>query len=327
MSRLLTPLAHVELTTPCLDESVAFLVDVMGMDVVTASSASVYLRCWGDYYHHSVVLTAADQPALSHAAWRARSPEALREAVRAIQRAGMSGEWIDATIGHGDAFRFNGPGGHTQELFWEVEHAQVPVGEESIYPERPQRPGTRGIATRFLDHVTVTTYDVRATADWYRRVLDFRFIGYIQNEPDGPVFFGTVTTNEKSHDLGLIRDPEGYGRLHHLAFWVETREDLLRGAKYLVEHGIAIEYGPGFHGIGEQEHLYFREPGGIRFEVNTGGFRNYVPDWEPVRWRDIDGPGNGYLTHSEMPAAGRELFPQDPRRAGLVVPIAAAASG
>src|SRR5256885_14666838 len=73
-NRLLAHLAHVELLTPTLDESIDFATSVLGLDVVTAEGDSVYLRCWGDYYAHSLILTAADEPGLGHAAWRGARP-------------------------------------------------------------------------------------------------------------------------------------------------------------------------------------------------------------------------------------------------------------
>ena len=58
---------------------------------------------------------------------------------------------------------------------------------------------------------------------------------------------------------------------------------MLRAADVLMEAGTHIEFGPGRHGMGEQTYLYFREPGGVRLEVNSGGYRIYQPDWEPVK--------------------------------------------
>ncbi len=94
-----------------------------------------------------------------------------------------------------------------------------------------------------------------------------------------------VTNNEKSHDLGLVLDQSPLpGRIHHFAWWVDAREDLLRAADIFLNADIAIEFGPGRHGMGEQDYLYVREPGGLRVEVNTGGYRLCVPDWETKRW-------------------------------------------
>jgi len=79
------------------------------------------------------------------------------------------------------------------------------------------------------------------------------------------------------------------------------------------EAGVAIEYGPGKHGIGEQSYLYFREPGGLRMELNTGGYRNYVPDWEPVHWPVSKGSNTMYRNHG-MPDSMMEAFPPGPGR-------------
>jgi catechol 2,3-dioxygenase len=309
-NRLLSHLAHVELLTPSLDESVDFATSVLGLDVVTADGDSVYLRCWGDYYAHSLILTAADEPGLGHAAWRAAGGEQLEQAVQQVEAAGAGGDWIDASVGHGRAYRFEGPGGHATELFWDVDRAVAPDGEESPYPDRPQRAASRGIGVRLVDHLTVTTPDVREQSGWYRDVLGFRTMAYIEPGPGAPWVFSVNTTNEKSHDLGFVMDFEGMrGRLHHLAFWVEGNHDLVRGASFLVEHGHDIDFGPGQHGIGEQNYLYFRDPGGLRYELNSGGYRNYVPDWEPVRWGIEDGPNNSYRTEIEMPAVHMVAIP------------------
>jgi catechol 2,3-dioxygenase len=131
----------------------------------------------------------------------------------------------------------------------------------------------------------------------------------MHDKPDQAVF-ATVTTNEKSHDLGLGVDfSDVPGRLHHLAFWVDSVDDHARCADLLMESGAGVEYGPGRHGIGEQYYLYFREPGGkIRIEVNTGGYRNYVPDWEAVKWNVTQGPNTMYRNIG-MPDSMMEAFP------------------
>jgi catechol 2,3-dioxygenase len=302
--RPLSTLSHVELLTPRPDESVAFARDILGMTVVGEQGQSTFLRCWGDYYGYSLVLTAADDVGLGHAAWRTWGAEQLDVAVASVEASGTRGEWVESSFGHGRAYRFVGPGGHTEELFWEVERAVAPAGEESPYRDRPQRAASHGIGVRLLDHLTVTAPDPETSARWHRDVLDFRVMAAIQPAPDAPWIFGIVSTNEKSHDLGFIRDFDGVpGRMHHAAFWVETNHDLTQGAKFLIEHGEQIEFGPGQHGIGEQNYLYFRDPAGLRYELNSGGYRNYVPDWEPSIWRIEDGPNTAYRTEIELPPA------------------------
>lgn len=134
----------------------------------------------------------------------------------------------------------------------------------------------------------------------------------VPDEVPNLVVFTQITTNEKSHDLGLIADFSGVpGRINHLAFFVLEVEDLLRGADILLEARTAIEYGPGQHGMGEQHYLYFREPGGMRIELNSDGSRSYVPDCEPVKWLPSQGSNTMYRNAS-MPDSMTESFPPAP---------------
>lgn len=317
VERLISQLAHVELLTPKPQESLEFFTKVMGLDESGRDGRSVYLRCWGDYFHHSVVLTEAAEPGLGHAAWRAEGPEQLDRAVAQLEASGLGEGWVDGTVGHGRAYRYRGPGGHVQEIFWDVDRFEAPPEKRSSFPARPQRPIVRGVAPRQLDHVTVATADPLGDAEWYRDTLGYRFTEYtgLDEHPD-VIVFAMVTTNEKSHDLGLGGDLSRIpGRLHHMAFWVDSVEDVLRAADVVMEAGGKIEFGPGRHGMGEQTYLYFREPGGVRLEVNSGGYRLYQPDWEPVKWVPSQG-SNSMYRNVGFPDSMLEAFP--PATAGAV---------
>ncbi|HET8841510.1 MAG TPA: VOC family protein, partial [Ktedonobacteraceae bacterium] len=88
-----------------------------------------------------------------------------------------------------------------------------------------------------------------------------------------------------SHDIAVMYNRSGSGaRLHHLAYYVDSPEELLRAATILVEHGGKIEWGPGKHGTSGATFLYFFEPSGHRVEIWTGGMLIFAPDWEPIRW-------------------------------------------
>ncbi|MBV8217463.1 MAG: VOC family protein [Solirubrobacterales bacterium] len=307
---LISQLAHVELLTPRPEESLTFMRDVMGLYESERVGQSVYLRGWGDFFHHSLVLTEAPEPGLGHVGWRARGPEELQTAVERLEATGLGEGWYEDAIGHGPAYRYRGPGGHLHELFWEVERWVAPPELASPYPNRPQRFEPRGVAARQLDHVTVMTGDVMGDVAWYRDTLGFRFMeSTVPDEHPDVVVFAMVTTNEKSHDLGLLVDlSDVRGRIHHLAFWVDSRDEVHRAADVLLNAGASIEFGPGRHGMGEQEYLYFREPGGVRIELNTGGYRIYQPDWEPVKWTPSQGSQTFYRNLA-MPDSMLEAFP------------------
>ncbi|HKO76351.1 MAG TPA: VOC family protein, partial [Flavobacterium sp.] len=81
-------MAHVEVLTKDLEKSVHFFGDVVGMDITGRDENSVYLRAWGDYFHHTLKLTQSETSGLGHIGWRADSPEALEEVVAYLESKG-----------------------------------------------------------------------------------------------------------------------------------------------------------------------------------------------------------------------------------------------
>src|SRR5229473_2633108 len=88
-------LGHLELLTPKPEESLRFFVDVMGMTESGRRGESVYLRGWDDYERYSLQLTGSNTSGLGHAAFRARSPQALQRRVAALTGSGYEGSWHD----------------------------------------------------------------------------------------------------------------------------------------------------------------------------------------------------------------------------------------
>jgi catechol 2,3-dioxygenase len=67
--------------------------------------------------------------------------------------------------------------------------------------------------------------------------------------------------------------------------------------------------------MGENTFLYVRDPSGFRVELFSGGYRNYMPDWQPVGWMPKQGSMDVYKNRS-VPDSMNELFPGG--RAGAV---------
>lgn len=309
MIKLLSHLSYVAITTPDVEASVEFYKTQVGLTEVARENGNVYLRCWGDYYAYSVVVVPGNEPSLGTMAWRTSSAEALEEAAKRIEAAGVQGEWLDDVPQIGRAYRFTGPWGHNMTLHWDVTRHQGTGSTASIYPDRPEKRSKVAGAPRQLDHVTIACSDVDAFAAWYNDVLGFRIMAKTVLDEAPISVFSVLTTNEKSHDLGVVLDGSTRaGRINHYAFWVDTREELLIAADVLMENGYPIEYGPSIHGIGEQTFLYYREPSSLRIELNTGGYRNYVPDWEPNTWKPSLGSNNFYR-NGAMPMSMTESFP------------------
>jgi catechol 2,3-dioxygenase len=242
-------------------------------------------------------------PSVRTRLWWKGSPQAR------IEEAGLGEGWQDPVTGHGRAFRYRDPGGHLHEIFWEVERYVAPDGQRSTFPIRPQRFAPVGAAVRQIDHVTLATASMMDDVAFHRDVLGSRFMECTVADETSDPFFVEMSNTEQAHDLGLVADNSGErGRSHHVAFWLDLPSDVVRAADVLIEAGTPIEYGPGKHGHGENTFMYAREPGGHRVELFSGGYRNYQPDWEPVRW--IVGTGGiDMFRNWPAPDSMLEVFP------------------
>jgi catechol 2,3-dioxygenase len=281
-------IGHVELLTPRPEESLRFFEDVLGMEVEARAGQSVFLRGWGEYQRYGLKLTESEQAGLGHMALRAWSPEALERRVAAIDRSGLGLGWTDGDLGHGPAYRFTDPDGHLLELYFETERYVPPEHLRPALKNQPQRYVGRGAAVKRLDHVNVLARDVRPNRLFAQELLGYRLYERIELD-DGTEAGAWLSLSIAAHELIYVADAHGaQGRLHHLAFWVDTREEVLRAADLFLDHEVPIEAAPSKHAIAQGFFLYGFEPGGNRIEVTTGGYLVFDPDHEPTVWTEAE---------------------------------------
>lgn len=309
-NRTVSQLAYAELATPNIQASRDFYVKVLGLTEVGESGDGIFLRAHGDFLPYSLQLTEGPQAEVRQIGWRADSAQDLESVVDILTADGREGEWVDGNLGRGRAYQFTSPGGHKHEMFWDLKTLNLPENLRSTYPNRPQRHYPIGANARSIDHITVGTDDVLRDVAWFRDKLNFRYMEYttLDEQPDN-VIFGMVSTNEQAHNLGIIENNSGtQGSVHHLAFWLDQEIDVYRAADVLIEAGFPVEYGPGKHGMGENTFLYVREPSGFRIELFSGGYRNYMPDWQAVGWMPKQGSMDSYRNRS-IPETINDMFP------------------
>jgi catechol 2,3-dioxygenase len=288
MMRDVAHLGHVELLSPKLEESLWFFRDVLGMQEVARRGESVYLRAWGEYERYSLKLTASGHAGIAHSAFRAWSPQALERLVQGIEASGQGRGWIEGDVGHGKAYQFTDPDGHVLEIYYETEKYQAPEALRPALKNQPQRYPDRGIGVRRLDHINFLGRHPAANRSFLQEQLGAMLTEHIVLD-DGTESGVWLTFTNKAYDVVYTKDATGSsGRLHHIAYWVDNREDVLRAADIYLENGVFIEFAPGKHAIAQGFFLYAREPGGNRIEVASGGYLIFDPDWEPVTWSQAD---------------------------------------
>ena len=286
-------LSHVEIRVPDLELATAYYSEVVGLLETAREPERVFMKCWDEHQHHSVVLTYAPTHGLSHFGFKVTDAADIDHYASRLGQAGLAvrryekGEWGP---GHGQAIRFALPSGHQMELV----HGMEQVGNLLPRTNPPPRPmGLVGMAPPRLDHIFLTAEEVDTVTGFLRDVLGFRLTEQVVGD-DGFQIATWLEVSHSSHDIALITGPNS--GLHHFAFWVDDWNDIRTAADTCAYHGVHIETNPTRHGATRGQCLYFFDPCGNRNEVFTGGY--WVdPDAQPTTW-----------TEAEM---GRALFYYD----------------
>ena len=254
------------------------------MEEEAREGQSVYLRGWGDYLRYSLKLTESEQAGLGHVALRAWSPEALERRVAAVGDRDSARDGSTATSVTAPRIASRIPTATSSSSSTRPSATSAPEHLRPSWRNQPQRYVGRGAAVKRLDHVNVLAADVRANRVFAQELLGYRLYERIELD-DGSEQGAWLSLSIAAHELIYVADHYGArGRLHHVAFWVDTREECLRAADLFVDAGVPIEAAPSKHGVAQGFFLYGFEPGGNRVEVTTGGYFVYDPDFEPIVW-------------------------------------------
>jgi catechol 2,3-dioxygenase len=282
-------LAHVELRTPVLAESVEFFTRYLGLTQTSTAGDSVYLRAWDDYETTTIKLTGHSTSGVGRTNLRASSPEALQRRVAAAEAAGLGVGWADGDPGYGPTYVCRTPDGHEIGVYYETEWYSPPPELAPSLKNQAQAYPARGVSVRRLDHINWLGVDVPANRDFLRDTLGALVTEQIVLD-DGEIAGSWTTFTNKGYDAVYTRDRTGTsGRLHHIAFAVDTRADILRAADIALDQGVFIETGPHKHAIQQTLFLYVYEPGGNRIEMCNAGARLVLaPDWQPVDWTEAE---------------------------------------
>ena len=132
----------------------------------------------------------------------------------------------------------------------------------------------RGANRAGLDHVNYLAVDMPACGAFMETALGARLTERIIKDDGNPLRSGTHV-RDKSYDLVYTEDDRRCrGRLHHIAFATDTREDILRAADvFLGQAGVHIETGPHKHAIQQTFFLYCGSPAatGSSCATRSGG--------------------------------------------------------
>ncbi|WP_299199223.1 catechol 2,3-dioxygenase [uncultured Amphritea sp.] len=277
---------HIQIRVLDVEEALKHYRDLLGLiEVERDSQGRAYLKGWTEVDKFSVVLREADEPGLDFVGYKVLDNQTLEKLQGELVAYGCNVEEIPAgeLNGCGRRVRFDSPTGHMFEIFAEKEQTGK-WGLSAVNPEAWPR-GLKGMkATRF-DHCLLYGPNIAGTLDLFQNVLGFELAEQVL-DPEGTCIAQFLTVSMKAHDVAFIECPEP-GKLHHVSFFLDSWEDVLRAADLISMEDVSLDIGPTRHGLTHGKTIYFFDPSGNRSEVFCGGDYHY-PDHEPVTWKAED---------------------------------------
>lgn len=292
MEPSLHSLGHVALDTPDLDESMNFFADAVGMEEVDRADGTVYLRAPDEFEHHSITLTEADEAGVDHIGWQTSDPESIEGFAEYLENEGIDVSWVEAgeERGQGEAIRFETPTGHRFEFFYKIDTPKAPPEKRSKLRNKPYADTVRNpIAPRRIDHIQIWDPDAHELAKWMKEHLGMRTQESYDNA-DGSRWGTFLSAIGVKIEAAVIQhdEPDGVPSLNHIAYRVDSPNDLYAAADAIRELGYPND-GIGQHSISRGQFYYARDPvSNHTIEFNAGAYQVFTPDWDPIRWKEDD---------------------------------------
>ena len=279
----ITRIGHAEFRVTNLDRAKKFYVDALGMMVIDDQKDALYLGCYEERDKYSLILRKADSPGVSHVAFRVANESDLEVLEKLHIENDLQTRWIEPNTleaGQGRALRVQDPMGLPIEFYHEIEQRERLLQKFELH---------RGAHIMRIDHTLCQVRDVQAAYDWWTKSLGFYLSEATVSDNDPDVLIAAWLHRKQSvHDFAITA---GLGpRLHHVAFWCQDTQSILRACDILASMGMreCIERGPGRHGLSNAFFLYLRDPDGNRIELYTSDYIIADPDFEPLKWRLSD---------------------------------------
>ena len=241
-----------------------------------------------------MLIREAEQAGVDFFAFKVESKDVLEKLDADLKAYGLATERIPAgeMLETGERVRFLLPSGHYIELY--AEKTDIGNGQPYVNPQPWIPAAENGIAPSRMDHCLLYGPDIEKVQDIFEKVLGFFLVEHVVMEDGKTDLAIWLSCSTKAHDIAFVRHPEP-GKLHHVAFKLDSWERVLRAADLMSMNKISIDIGPTRHGITRGTTIYAFDPSGNRFETFCGGYDSY-PDYKPVKWT-WDEVGAGIFYH------------------------------
>jgi glyoxalase family protein len=282
----LTGLHHVTAVTSDPSRNVAFYTDILGLRLVKKTvnqdDVSAYHLFYADEVGHpGTDMTFFDwaqvgrhRPAagmVSATAFRVPGRAALEQWAARLDAHGVSHEGISERAGRA-VLAFSDPEGQRLELVDDT----MATGQPGVAPGVPWAKSTVPAAwgIRGLEGVTLSLHDLAPTTQILTEVLGFTRVGDYTVDGHKAMTL-EVGSGGPGAEVRLVERPDlpfgrmvGAGGVHHVAFRTPNDEEHRAWRDRVAQAGLNVT--PVIDRFYFRS-LYFREPGGVLFEIATDG--------------------------------------------------------
>ena len=286
-------IGHINLRVLDMEAALKHYEGVLGLIRVDEDAdGNVYLKGWDEWDKYSVILSPADQAGMNHVAFKVRRDTDLDALQEKVEAYGISTEMVPpGTLRDcGRALKFNLPSGHEFYLYAQKAFVGKAVGVTN--PE-PWPDGLKGAGVHWLDHALLMceldpekgVNKVAENTKFMEEALDFRVAEQVMVGPDHSIQAATwMFRTSTPHDIAFVGGPKM--GLHHVAFFLDEWNDVLKAADIMAKNKIKMDVTPQRHGITRGYTIYFFDPSGNRNETFAGLGYLTQPDMPTITWTE-----------------------------------------
>jgi catechol 2,3-dioxygenase-like lactoylglutathione lyase family enzyme len=129
---------------------------------------------------------------------------------------------------------------------------------------------------KVIQHVVFATENIQAAIDFYVGKLKFR----VSDVSRGRGIFLRAEGRNEHHNLFFVNRPLAF---HHMAFGVDSIDELMAGSNYMQRQGWRAGFGLGRHRVSSIVYFYLSCPTGGEIEYAADG--DFLDDnWKPRLW-------------------------------------------
>jgi 2,3-dihydroxy-p-cumate/2,3-dihydroxybenzoate 3,4-dioxygenase len=249
---------YVALNVTDIGKSTAFAMEVFGLDDAgTGPNGEKFFRCTP--HHHDIILSPSDKAAFVRAGWELETEEDVDKAYFHYENIGLKPKWVAReeanVLGLERAFRIREPIAKvSHEYFARMSYTAAPLKNNltSFYGQ---------------GHFGLTVPNCREIVDYMVENMGFRVSDYLEG---WPVALLRAFPNPNHHSFAPLQTPAGKVGFHHVAFMVNTIDDIGKLFNRIKRYDVNIQFGIGRHPTSGSIHLYIYDPDYFVWEYTLG---------------------------------------------------------